>query len=1006
MIGKLIERPIAVTMSIIAILVLGFVAIGMLPVSLMPDVDIPRISVQVSAPGYSAREIDRTMLKTLKYQLRQLPSLKDLKSEANNNSGIIYLEFEHGSDIQYLFIEVNERIDKAGLPREIERPKVVKASATDIPAFFINLTIENSSSEKFLELSRFTSDVIAKRIEQLPEVALVDMSGLSLPEILITPYTQKNRAMGVTESMLVNAINTNNQQLGNITIKDGHYQWDIRFMSEIKTKSDIENINLNINGRVYKFRDLAAVTEQPRKARGLVKSDDKQAISLAVIKQSDAKMSNLRNSLNELMASFEKEYPEIKFNITRDQTQLLDYSIQNLRSNIIIGAILACLVIFLFLRDFRSPMLITITIPLSLVVSLLFFFVAGISINIISLSGLMLGIGMMVDNSIIVIDNITQLRERGYKLKESVVKGVGEVFAPMLSSVLTTCSVFLPLIFLSGIAGALFYDQAMAVTIGLISSLMVAVLVIPVYYYLFYRKLPVDHKNKLLTGIKGYDYHSAYEKGLIWVFRHQKLVWTLFILILPATFFLYKVIEKSKLPPVTHDDTMLIVDWNQPLNPYESDLRVANISKAAKELIAHQTSYVAGQQFILSHTKELTQSEAMIYYKAKTPGDLAQLENTITEAVKRQYPDATFRFTMADNIFNMIFSDNEYNLVAKIISKDNNPPDPDKLNLFLEKLSAKLPNLYIEPVLWQEQILLVTRPQMLSLYKVEHSTIHSVIQNAARESRLFSINHGTYSIPIIMGDEESFSNDITKLSVRNFEGIDIPVSELLKESRVRDFKSIISGNEGDYYPLNLRVADKDAKNIMSEIETLGKEDKNFDILFAGSYFSNREMIKELVIILTVALLLLFFILAAQFESLIQPAIILSEVVVDIFGAMLFLIAFGSGLNLMSMIGIVVMSGIIINDSILKVDTINRLRREGYSLLRAIITGGARRLKPIIMTSLTTILAIAPFLVRGDMGSDLQYPLSLALIGGMIVGTIVSIFFIPVFYYNIYKKRER
>ncbi len=367
MIGKLIERPIAVTMSIIALLVLGFVAIGMLPVSLMPDVDIPRISVQVSAPGYSAREIDRTMLKTLKYQLRQLPSLKDLKSEANNNSGIIYLEFEHGSDIQYLFIEVNERIDKAGLPREIERPKVVKASATDIPAFFINLTIENSSSEKFLELSRFTSDVIAKRIEQLPEVALVDMSGLSLPEILITPYTQKNRAMGVTESMLVNAINTNNQQLGNITIKDGHYQWDIRFMSEIKTKSDIENINLNINGRVYKFRDLAAVTEQPRKARGLVKSDDKQAISLAVIKQSDAKMSNLRNSLNELMASFEKEYPEIKFKITRDQTLLLDYSIQNLRSNIIIGAILACLVIFLFLRDFRSPILITITIPLSLV---------------------------------------------------------------------------------------------------------------------------------------------------------------------------------------------------------------------------------------------------------------------------------------------------------------------------------------------------------------------------------------------------------------------------------------------------------------------------------------------------------------------------------------------------------------------------------------------------------------------------------------------------------------
>ncbi|MFA6757747.1 MAG: efflux RND transporter permease subunit, partial [Bacteroidales bacterium] len=188
--------------------------------------------------------------------------------------------------------------------------------------------------------------------------------------------------------------------------------------------------------------------------------------------------------------------------------------------------------------------------------------------------------------------------------------------------------------------------------------------------------------------------------------------------------------------------------------------------------------------------------------------------------------------------------------------------------------------------------------------------------------------------------------------------------------------------------------------------TLAKEDGNFDVLYSGSYFTNRELIKELVVILSVALLLLFFILAAQFESLIQPFIIISEVFVDVFGAMFFLWLFGSGLNLMSMIGIVVMSGIVINDSILKVDTINRLRREGYSLLRAVMMGGARRLKPIIMTSMTTILAIAPFLIRGDMGSDLQYPLSLALIGGMIMGTIVSIFFIPLFYYNIYKIREK
>ncbi|MDP3452432.1 MAG: efflux RND transporter permease subunit [Bacteroidales bacterium] len=1006
MIGKLIERPIAVTMTIIAVIVLGVVAIGMLPVSLMPEVDIPRITVQVNAPGYSAREIDQRMLKGLKNQFRQLSSLKELRSEASNNSGVVYMEFEHGADIKYLFIDVNEKIDKAALPKELERPKVVRASATDIPAFFINMTIENASSERFLELSRFASDVIAKRIEQIQEVALVDMSGLSLPEILITPYTQKNRALGITEGMLTNAINANNQQLGNISIKDGHYQWDIRFMSEIRTKEDIEEINLNINGRVYKFKELAKVTEQPRRAKGVVKSDGSPAISIAVIKQSDAKMSDLKKSLTAQMDSFEAEYPGINFKITRDQTQLLDYSISNLRNNIILGAILACLVIFLFLKDFRSPILVTITIPLSLIVSLLFFFVAGISINIISLSGLILGIGMMVDNSIIVIDNITQLRERGLDLKNAVIKGVGEVFTPMLSSVLTTCSVFLPLIFLSGIAGALFYDQAMAVTIGLFSSLIVAVIVIPVYYYLFYKNRDGSGRRGVFSKMNFLDYHSLYERSLKWVFRHQALVWSIFIVIIPLTFLLYSVIEKSKLPPVTHDDTILYIDWNQPLNPQESDLRMEQITQMASDLISHKSIYVANQQYILSHTPEMSQSEAIAYIRANRAEDLESIENILQEAILTHYPMATFRFTMADNIFNMIFSDKEYNLVAKIIGKENRPPDPDKLNLLLEKFSKEIPSLYIEPVLWQEQILLVTRPEMMSLYKVQHNSIHSVIQSAARESGLFSISHGTYSIPIVMGDEESFNNDISTLFVKSAEGLEIPLSILLKESRVRDFKSVVSGNEGDYYPLNLKVKDKDVKDIIKKIEKLAKEDGNFDTLFAGSYFSNREMIRELVIILTIALLLLFFILAAQFESLIQPFIILSEVVVDIFGAMFFLWIFGSGLNLMSMIGIVVMSGIIINDSILKVDTINRLRKEGYSLLRAIMTGGARRLTPIIMTSLTTILAIAPFLIRGDMGSDLQYPLSLALIGGMIVGTIVSIFFIPVFYYNIYKKRSR
>ena len=323
----------------------------------------------------------------------------------------------------------------------------------------------------------------------------------------------------------------------------------------------------------------------------------------------------------------------------------------------------------------------------------------------------------------------------------------------------------------------------------------------------------------------------------------------------------------------------------------------------------------------------------------------------------------------------------------------------------LEKIRAELPNLYIEPVLWQEQILFITDQERMALHNVTYSQIHSQLSRATKENTLFSISSGSFLIPIVFGDNESNGANLLAMKVKNSEGAEIPLSYLVSERRVRDLKSIVSGKDGHYYPVNIVAPEKEIPQIVKQISKIVKESGEYTVAYKGGYYSSRAMINELAIVLVISILLLFFILAAQFESVVQPFIILSEILVDLFGAMFLLWICGAGINLMSLIGIVVMCGIIINDSILKVDTINQLRRNGYSLLRAVMMAGNRRLKPIIMTSLTTILAIAPFLVRGDMGSDLQYPLSLALIGGMILGTIVSVFFIPILYYEIYRKRK-
>ena len=1006
MIRKLIKRPVAVSMVLFAVAVLGAVSIKLIPVSLMPDVDIPQITVQVKVDGSSAREMDE-YLQPLRRQLMQIPSLTDIRSQSESGVGIIRLSFDYGADIDFIFVEVNERIDRAmsSLPEGAERPKALKSSATDIPAFFVNMTVRDTS--RTMELSRLASSVISKRIEQIPEVAMVDISGLVFPELLIIPDNDRLTAIGVTPERLSEAIEANNIRLGNLSIRDGQYHWNIRFNSEINSKDDIENIRLNIGGRVYRFSELAEVIEQPASEDCLIRSDGSRAVSMAIIKQSDARMNTLQDELNDRIEEFRDDYPGVEFTVTRDQTELLRYTIENLEQNLYAGIILASIVILLFMRNFRFSLLIIPTIVVSLLTSMLALFLMGISINIISLAGLILSVGMMVDNSIIVIDNITQRWERGDTLEDAVAIGSGEVFAPMLSSILTNCAVFVPLVFLSGIAGEIFFDQAVAITVGLFSSLLFAVLVVPVYYYAMYRRRGRKMDNKYLARIDRFlELGPSYEKALKWTFRHQGIVLTLMAVSIPLSILLFMELDKSTFPPVTKSDIVLNVDWNRPVTITENDRRSTTLVEAVKPHTAQVTQMCGTQQFLMPHTRDMSQSEAQIYFRAHTAEGLDSLMNEAAAFLREHYPDASFNFTDAGNLFTLMFSSDGSKLTVQISGRDGRTPEPDRLNTILSEISEAAPDVYISPVSWQEQIMLVLDIEKMSLYNISYSEVLSTLRKRTREDNIFSITTGDYSIPVVVGDENR-SADLLSGSIRNQDGADIPLSAFITEGRSRDLKTIVSGMSGNFYPLELDIPDSQVPEVMAAARDISIEDGTWDVAFSGSYFSSRETIRELMMIAVVAILLLYLILAAQFESIIQPLIILSEIVVDIFGALLLLWICGGGINAMSMIGIVVMSGIVINDSILKVDTINRLRKEnGYGLLRAIMTGGSRRLNPILMTTLTTVLAMVPFLTRGDMGSDLQYPMSIVMIGGMIIGLIVSIFGIPLIYYRIYRKKRR
>lgn len=1021
MVKFLIHRPIAVTMAFLALLLIGLATTTSLPVSLMPDIDIPVVSVRVSSGDMPARQLENTIIKSLRSILKEVNHVEEMKSETRDGTAWIELRFRHGTPIDLASVEVNEKVDKAMnlFPQDMQRPEVIRASASDIPVFYLmvyqkdlNVPIQSqtslfSTSSAFagpnkgdsgsdgLELSNFTSQVIRKRLEQLPEVALVDMSGLQYPEIKIMPQKAYLQSGAFSVAKLERALQENNIDLGNLLIRDGQYQYNIRFNTRLRNVSDIENIPVNLNGKVVKLNEIADISLLPRKPQGDIKFNNHPAVSLAVIKQSDAKMADLKKELDFLVERFREDYPDLKFSVTRDQSKLLEYSINNLGQSLIFGGLLAFLAMFLFLRERKAPWLIGISIPVSLIIALLFFYLAGLSINIISLSGLVLGVGMMIDNSIIVIDNITQYRQRHIELDRACDEGTNEIIRPLISSVLTTCAVFIPLIFMKGMAGALFFDQAVAVSIGLVVSLLVSITLLPTLYRIFY------YKNS--EKIKKADYPAYfrwYEAGLKFVLRRQWFIIILAAGMIGSGILMYRMMIVSRFPKVSQDETVLNIDWNEPVTLNENNARISQLLSILPEMPEYVIEEAGKQQYLLNSGEEAGTSENRLYMKVASPAELDKLTSELTIFLEKNYPQCDFHFSETDNLFNLAFGKEEAPLIARFAHF--NPGNEDYLNGLntLQKQAEKeFSGKVTSKLITRQLILLETDPEKLMYYHVDNDDLYREIKSAFNVNTVFTINDNNMYVPVSIGNNFASVYDIIQnITIKNDNDEEIPLSGLVKISSGIGLKAIVAGKDGEYFPVELDIDSRDFKNVTGKLKQMVAGNNRFDVTFGGEIIADKGMLGELLVIIAVSLLLLYFILAAQFESFVLPVIVLLEVPIDLFGAFLFLKLFGEGINIMSAIGIIVMTGIIINDSILKIDTIIKLMNSGYSLLRAIFEAGKRRLKPIIMTSLTTILAMVPFLFQHGMGAELQKPLALAIIGGMTIGTLVSLFVVPLLFY--------
>lgn len=1003
MVRFLLSRPIAVGMTFLALLIFSVILFRTLPISLLPPIDVPQIVIKVNYPNSSPESIEQNVLRPIREGMITLNGLHDLESKAGSEVGDVRLTFDFQTRMELAYIEVNEKIDRLtnSLPKDMPRPQVVRINSNDIP--IVRLQVIPKEGVDFAEVSMLTENVIKKRLEQLEGVALVDINGRQEKVITVTPNKPVMTGLGLKAADLIRAIKDGNSELPGISVEDGQFRYYLRLATKLETAEDVGNLPVRgPSGNTVSLSKVAEVNYALAKPTGFHLFQDKVGLVVTVHKQTSAKMNETMPLIYEAVELFNADYPQVDFELTQDQSSLLNAGINNLQTSLLFGGLFAFAILFVFMGNYRTPIIIGISLPTSLVISFMVFYFFNISINVISLSGLALGLGMLIDNAIIVLDNINRKREEGLPLFEACVSGVNEVQSALISSVLTTLAVFVPLVFLSGVAGALFYDQAVSVAAILCVSLLVAFILLPLLYFLFFKnktKSTLKEDSRLFKGmLKGYK--IIYRR----LFAHPG--WSLLVLFLMIPLLLATVnfLKVEGLPPIEKFDVLISLDWNEPINASQNKDRIQNLLGQLEGKFTVAESDLGLRQFLLYEGENAIQ-QADLYLMFADNEAKENVSKQLQDFFRQNFPQASLEINDAPNAFDQLFNSNRPYFEVRLKNLESKRPiSASQMNLWMEQFPIKTwskgPGL-------QEgsSVIFKTDLEKLALYGLGVDQLITTIEQLFGNYLITDIRQFGEIIPIQLRNNQL---DFQTLLKRNFiygeEGVPYALSEFIEFSYDSHYKFVTADRAGIYQSLNLNISDPTKHE--ADIRSWGVE-RNLAVEFAGQYFQDQETIKELMGILMVSILLLYFILAAQFESFLQPLIVVFTLPLGVGGAFLVLWLTGTSLNVMSAIGLVVMLGIMVNDAILKIDTINRLRvtyqtKDGLlareALVKALYHAGEIRLKPIVMTSVTTILALIPVVFGAGLGADLQRPLVFSVIGGLTIGTFTALYFIPLAYW--------
>ena len=1024
-----VRRPYTVLMIFLAIFLIGLIAISKLPIDLLPEIEPPVISVLVPYPGATASDVESDVVKFLEDRLSTVPNLDELNSLSKDNLGMVSCKFKWGTDLDVASNDVRDKVDLAKYDikehaPDSEEPILFKFSSATAPIMAITISAPSS----WPQLYRIVDKKVSDALKRTKGVGAVMIYGGLRRQIKVNLDWQKIKAYNLTPSLIIQRLKEENLDLPLGRIKKGKRDYFLRIKQRFKTPQEVRNILITqYKGKPVYLKDIAKVSDDFEEEKMKGYGNGKDAIVLIVQKQSGENTVEVSRAIKHTLNKVRKFLPsDAEITIPMDSSEFILMAIKNLAQTVVIAGILVVIVTLLFLRRLRASLIISLSIPFSLICAFIFLYGGGFTINVISLMSLAIAIGMVVDNAIVVLENITRHVEEGQKPQEASVFASQEVGGAIFASTLTTVCVFIPLIFVTGLAGIMFKQLGFVVSVTIFSSLFVALTLTPVLASKWIKKETYSEKNKLskfyLLGEKFFkNIEAFYVKILDYALLHKKRILTSLIIIFFVSIFLARFIGQDLFPDVDTGDIDIRFSLNPSARLEETDRIVKKISKIYEEKVLPQErkTYYGflgesekgmGVALGMEEGANVGEVGAKLVPRTKRKRSVYEIAQVLRKEIEK-IPGFERMQVIVTTPIKQVFMSGKGKVEVELIGSDL--AKLQKYGERLERAMRRIPGAidvkssFKKPRL---ELHIDIDREKANLLGVNTAVLASTLRSYfyGYEATKFREAGDDFDIFLQLKEKQRYSlSDLGEIPVPTMSGKLVKLKTFARVNMGLGPVQIDRKNRERIISVGCDTYKRAMSDVKKDIEKILKKlniPKDIEINFGGEAEEQRKAFCDLGLLLVIGMILVYMVMVGQFESLKTPFIIYFSLPFAFVGVIWALVLTGTHFSMVAFMAVIMLVGVVVNNAIVLVDYANILRERGFSLLEAIKLAGKHRLRPVLMTSFTTIFGMFPLALGRGQGGEIWQAFGITAIGGLLLSSLITLVLVPIIYLLFHKEK--